>query len=315
MPRVSVVIPTYNRAELLNETIKSVLNQSFKALEIIVVDDGSTDDTREVVSGLNGPIKYIYQENKGRSAARNRGFKLSSGEYICFLDSDDLFSLEKVGRQVELLDSHKEIGFVYSDYAFIDRSGMLLDKPLIYSRHPLQKGFILKHLLHFDFIPPSTVMVRRTCLETVGLFDSALEPAEDFDWLLRLAGRYEASYVAEPLCRIRMHGGNTPSADIAGATIQVIMKHLSLDESKAALGGDWRQVYCDCYITAANYRYNLRDMRKARQYFLKALKVSPSRALDFGVNRLILKSMLGATVLGIARRIKSSLSRAPASIQ
>src|SRR5262245_27326295 len=104
MPRVSVIIPTFNRADLIGETVESVLSQTFDDFEIIIVDDGSTDSTKEVIRRFDGPINYLYQENRGLSCARNRGFDASSGDYVCFLDSDDVWNPRMLERQVSLLD-------------------------------------------------------------------------------------------------------------------------------------------------------------------------------------------------------------------
>jgi glycosyltransferase involved in cell wall biosynthesis len=267
-----------------------------------------------VVSKLDGPVRYIYQENMGRSRARNAGFKASAGEYVCFLDSDDLFVQGRLESQVELLQGREGAGFVYCDYSFIDQAARPLDKPPIYSSHPLRRGSIFRHLLYFDFIPPSTVLARRECVEAVGLFDPTLEPTEDFDWLLRMSKRYEADYIPEPMCLIRTHPGNTSSSAIAEATMRVLVSHLSLDETKMLLGKDWRRVYRDSYLTVANYHYNSADLKRAREYYLKALRVEPSRAIDLRTGRLLLKSLLGVTVLDAARRVRERFSKEPASI-
>src|SRR5215510_5872921 len=158
--RVSVVIPAYNRADLIGETIRSVLNQTFDDFEIIIVDDGSTDSTKEVVSRFDGPIKYFYQENRGRSCARNRGFEVSGGDYVCFLDSGDVLEPRMLERQVSLLDSNSHLGFVYSDYQFINQTSEILPRPEVFRGRPLRRGEIFRYLIYFDFIPPSTVLAR-----------------------------------------------------------------------------------------------------------------------------------------------------------
>ena len=125
MPRVSVVIPTYNRSDYILEAVESILTQTYRDFEIIIVDDGSTDDTRDVLAGQieAGTIRYIYQENRSKSAARNHGIRLAKGEYIAFLDSDDLFTPTKLAKQVAFLDEHPDIGFVHSWYSKFDDAG------------------------------------------------------------------------------------------------------------------------------------------------------------------------------------------------
>lgn len=307
MARVSVIIPTYNRADLIGETVESVLKQTFDDFEIIIVDDGSTDSTKKVVRGFNGPIKYIYQENRGRSYARNRGFEVSSGDYVCFLDSDDLLTPRMFERQVSLLDSNSNLGFVYSGYQFINQAGDILPQPEVYRGRQLRRGRIFRFLIYFDFIPPSTVMTRRSCIDQIGLFESSFEPAEDLDWLLRMSSMYDTDYIPEPLFLFRKHDGNTPSTAVEEAMIRVTLKHLSAEHTKQSLGDEWREIYFDLYLMVANYHYNRRSMAAARKYYFDALGFCPSRGRSLGVFNLILKSYLGGRAGDIARRVKEKL--------
>src|SRR5215813_3489651 len=305
--RVSVIIPTYNRADLIGETIESVLKQTFDDFEIIIVDDGSTDATGEVVRKFDGPIKYLYQDNRGRSCARNRGFEASSGDYVCFLDSDDVLKPMMIERQVSLLDSNSNLGFVYSDYQFINQTGEILPVPESFSRHPLRRGRIFRFLIYFDFIPPSSVLSRRDCINKIGLFESSLEPAEDLDWLLRMTSLYETDYIPEPLFLFRKHEGNTPTTALEEATIRVIMRHLSDEHTKQSLGAEWRDIFFDLHLMVANYHYNRRNMATARKYYMYALGFCPWSVRGLGVFSLILKSYLGDGARNVARRMKEKL--------
>ena len=123
MPTVSVVIPTYNRALMVKEAIQSVLDQTYSDFEIIVVDDGSTDDTREVVTAFADKVRYVFQENSGRSNARNRAIHMARGRYIAFLDSDDLYMPHKLDMQVACMEKVPEFGMVYSTAVCIDEQG------------------------------------------------------------------------------------------------------------------------------------------------------------------------------------------------
>jgi glycosyltransferase involved in cell wall biosynthesis len=307
MPRVSVIIPTYNRADLIGETVESVLIQTFDDFEIIIVDDGSTDSTKEVVHRFNGPIKYLYQENHGLCCARNRGFEASSGDYICFLDSDDVLNRRMLERQVSLLDSNSDLGFVYSDYQFINRAGEIMPKPAVFLDHPLRRGRIFRFLVYFDFIIISSVLARRDCIKKAGLFNSSLEAAEDLDWLLRMASLYETDYVPEQLCLYRRHDGNTPSAAIEAATARVIAKHLSDERTKQTLGDEWREIYFDLHLNVANYHYNRMSMAAARKYYFNALGFCPSMASGLGIFNLILKSYLGESARNIVKRARRAM--------
>ncbi len=310
MPLVSVIIPTYNRADLIGEAVTSVLNQTFDDFEVIVVDDGSTDNTKEAIDRIEGPIRYIYQENKGLSGARNPGIDVAGGEYIAFLDSDDLWLPEKLAEQVRLLDQNSSAGFVYTDYEFVDGDGRSLPKPENYLANPLRNGWILKHLLSFDFIPPSTVMVRKDCLRSVGLFNTSLKQGtDDFDLLLRLVKRYEAAFVDRPLTKIRVHGNNWSTEEIAGGTINVLTGHLSMADTKEALGNEWAEVYHRCYLTMADYKYSNGEMKKAREYYLKSLRLQKGK---HDINRLLIliaKTVVGNKILEAARSARNAITK------
>ena len=201
-PRVSVVIATYNRSQLLVEAIDSVLNQTFHDFEIIVVDDGSTDDTAQRIASLTGPIRYFRLDHSGRPAVvRNHAISAAEGDVIAFLDDDDLWYSDKLHRQMELLDEFEIVGFVYTDIRFIDPHGSI-SEPILLPRQK-EANLVFDHLLSDCFIYPSTVAVRRHFLDTVGAFDERLAVVEDYDLWLRLAHAAQAGCVPEPLALIR----------------------------------------------------------------------------------------------------------------
>jgi glycosyltransferase involved in cell wall biosynthesis len=212
MPGVSVVIPTYNRASLVGEAIQSVLDQSYRDFEVIVVDDGSNDETRAVVTALKGPITYIYQDNRGRCVARNRGILQSSGRYVVFLDSDDMLLPDALRVQSVYLDTHPGVGIVYSDGYYCDEAGRSLDRVSV-SRPPLRGSNMLETLvLDNVVIPPHSAMVRKSCLDRLGypFFDEGLSVGEDTEFWIRLAALgcvFEYQDVAT--CKYRIHAGNT----------------------------------------------------------------------------------------------------------
>jgi glycosyltransferase involved in cell wall biosynthesis len=208
MPRVSVIIPTYNQASYLPEAIRSVLGQTFQDFEIIVVNDGSTDNTSQEMVNFSDPrIRYFSQENRGPSAARNTGILASVGEYIAFLDSDDVWLPRKLELQVELLDSKPEAALVYSDAClFDDRTGAVTGKFLDGKR--VFSGKVLKHLLSVQFIKTSTVVVRRGVFETVGRFDESMREVQDREMWLRIAHQFNIEGTDIPLVMVRAHETN-----------------------------------------------------------------------------------------------------------
>jgi Glycosyltransferases involved in cell wall biogenesis len=205
VPKVSVIIPTYNRAEFLSSAIASVLNQTFQDFEIIVVDDASTDNTHQVVSSFdNYRIKYIRHEtNRNGSVARNTGIMMSSGEYIAFLDDDDEWLPEKLKIQVSLLEnSSPKVGGVYTGSLEIDRAtGKVLEQVV-----PSKRGDIYNDLLIENCIgTASTPILRKECFEKVGLFDESLPSSQDLDMWIRISEEFHFEYIKEPLVKYYVH--------------------------------------------------------------------------------------------------------------
>jgi glycosyltransferase involved in cell wall biosynthesis len=201
MPKVSVVIPTYNRAHLISETVQNVLAQNFRDYEVIVVDDGSTDNTKDVLRPFGNKIKYIYKKNAGLAAARNTGIEHSTGEYIAFIDDDDLWYPNKLDVQVGILDKNLQLGFVCSQADVINaQSGEVM--------YTLKKGWFNKEnfesLYNENFIPVLTVMMRRSCYEKLGGFDENQITGEDYDYWLRLSKIYPFHFIDMPLAKWRM---------------------------------------------------------------------------------------------------------------
>jgi len=187
MPKVSVIIPAYNRAQLLPRALATVFAQTYKDYEVIVVDDGSTDDSPQVVKQFAGRVKYIRKENGGSASARNRGIEEAQGEYIAFLDSDDTWVPEKLAEQVKVLDAHKNVGIVYARMPIINEKGEQVGiKPAGIS------GRTFKELLEYwGDLPTSTVMTRKECFVKAGMFDTALTTMQDIDMWLRISRYYD----------------------------------------------------------------------------------------------------------------------------
>ena len=208
MPKVSVVIPTYNRANYILDTIRSVCQQTYHDYEIIVIDDGSTDNTVEVLGQLieDNTIIYSRQNNCGESSARNRGITLAKGTYIAFLDSDDLFLPSKLGKQAAYLDSHVNDGFVHSWYSKFDNSGNDLGRRIT-SRY---SGWVYPDMLLSwkVLISPSCVMVRSDVMDEVGGFDEDQYWGADLDMWRRIIKRHPIGLVPEVLTRVRVHAEN-----------------------------------------------------------------------------------------------------------
>jgi glycosyltransferase involved in cell wall biosynthesis len=203
MCRVSVIIPTYNRAGLIGQTLDSIWTQSVCDYEVVVVDDGSTDDTAEFLAGVGVSIIYKRIEHVGQGAARNAGLEMAHGEYIAFLDSDDLWESRYLEMMTQALDGDRRLGFVYCDYSTFDDKGIVRACDMA-PDHKIG-GRLFRSLLESDFISTGAILIRRVCFQNVGKFDPDLPPVEDWDMWLRLGVRYDAGYVDEPLARIRLN--------------------------------------------------------------------------------------------------------------
>jgi len=197
---VSVVLPTYNRRQSVGKAIQSVLQQTYTRLELLVVDDASTDGTEQLVRQLgDARISYLrHENNRGGSAARNTGLAAARGELVAFQDSDDEWLPHKLERQVALLDAAAETtGAVYCPYRRSFPDGTSQTHPADPATAP--RGDIHRALLHANFIGTPTILARRSCCRSVGGFDEALERFQDWDWMIRVSHDWQVGFVEEPL--------------------------------------------------------------------------------------------------------------------
>lgn len=205
-PRVSVVIATRNRVELLGEAIRSVLRQTFREFEVIVCDDGSTDGTEALARSFGPPVRYLKLEHTGRPGApRNRGVEAARGELVAFLDDDDLWEPEKLAMQLALLEREPTLGLVYTGRQVLLPDGSR-SEPVLPSSGKRPTG-LLDLALSARFPHVCTVLIRRDLLRRVGGFDESMATAEDLDLMLRLARVARAGCVREPLAVVRRRSG------------------------------------------------------------------------------------------------------------
>jgi len=224
-PVVSVIIPTYNCALYIAETIASVLNQSFKDIELIVVDDGSTDATRDIVASFGQPVRLVTQSNAGVCVARNRGIREAAGNYICLMDHDDYWFPHKLARQISVLEQQPETGVVYSSFILWHRDENSGQFPSSDSFDlnaypddtvPEFSGWIYHQFLLDCWMLTSTAMFRAEIFDQCGLFDESLPYSEDWDLWLRISHSYPFVQLRRPttLYRQHAHQGNRLARDI-----------------------------------------------------------------------------------------------------
>lgn len=197
MPRVSVVIPTYNRRDVVREAIASVTAQTYPDVEVIVVDDGSDDGTAEVVSEFHefDEVQYVHQANRGVSAARNVGVARARGDLIAFLDSDDVWQPDKLAHQVAFFQEHSDAQICQTDEIWL-RNGARVNP---HRKHRKTGGDIFARSLELCLVSPSAVMMRRALFERAGGFDETLPVCEDYDLWLRITARMPVHFIALPL--------------------------------------------------------------------------------------------------------------------
>jgi glycosyltransferase involved in cell wall biosynthesis len=264
IPQVSVIIPTYNRGRIIEEAVDSALAQDYKDFELIVVDDGSTDNTSEILASYGDDISVFFQKNKGVSAARNRGITEASGQFIAFLDSDDLWLPQKLSTQVEFFRQRPDALICQTEEVWV-RNGIRVNPK---QRHKKPSGMIFKPSLELCLVSPSAVMIRRDLLDKTGNFDETLPACEDYDLWLRISCRFPVYLIETPLI-IKRGGHDDQLSKRAGLdkfrikSIENIIKTgiLSEDQHQAAL----IMLKNKCRIYAAGCRKRGREA-EARYY-------------------------------------------------
>ncbi len=294
-PKVSAIMPNYNNGKYIGEAIESVLNQTYKNLELIVVDDGSTDNSREVISQYKDDrLKLMHIPHNGfPGAVKNCGIKVSKGEYIAFADSDDVWKNEKLEMQVNLLQTEKDVGLVHTDYEEIDICGRLTE-PSPYKLIATERanrckpsGWYFMELIYGNFIDGPTVLVKREALEKVGLFDPELEIAEDYDLWLKIARQYKIGYVDKILFQHRRHSSNITNNKIRHypQLIKALTKALQLNSDiYNEIAPIIQQRIGNCYLWTGIEFLDRGQYQEATRYSLEAIKynrMEPTRQILF----------------------------------
>lgn len=272
---VSVVIPTYNYAQFVSEAIDSVLAQTFPNVEIIVVDDGSTDNTKEVLSGYGAKIKYIFQKNKGVSAARNFGVRNSTGDLIAFLDADDTWFPDKIEKQIECFSVDAEVGYVHCSLEEYDVYKNIIGKYLDGANGWLADDLLLLRPVIVG--PGSTLLLKRGVFDATGGFDERpiMRASEDWEFSYRLAKISKGAFVPEVLVRYRNHGENRHLKfnNVEQAMLLAYKEIFSqANESTLKLR---RQAYGNLYTMLAGCYFQVKDYPSFIKNTLKGLWYSP----------------------------------------
>lgn len=280
-PAVSVVLAAYNRAEFLPETIESILSQRFQNLELIVIDDGSTDQTQRVLAPYASRIQYLYQQNYGPSAARNFGVRSARAEWIAFQDSDDLWLPDHLLTLYGYVSNHPDCGLVFANGNYLggpahNRKTII---PEAKSRRLMKRGVLLEDLFDKSIVRLQAALVSKRCYQQVGGHDETLRISMDLDLAFRIFSRYPIAYIDEVVFSYRRHAGNISANQELRLieNIRVIEKLLEYNgNAEAILGsGRVRSRLAYRYYRLAKGRWKQGDKDQARDALTKAIRLRP----------------------------------------
>ncbi|GBO90148.1 glycosyltransferase [Marinobacter salsuginis] len=273
---VSVIVPVYNRAHLLTETVESILAQTYRNIEIILVNDGSTDNSLEVIKALqqenHDVIRIVDQDNQGQTIARNNGVEQSCGRYVAFLDSDDLWVPDKLEQQIPLFDEN--VGLVYGGVELIDECGETIGFDAC---DPDVQGEIYPQLLVKNRMTGGSVVVLREALDRVGLFDPEFSAAENWDLWLRICKVYQARLVNKPVVKYRRHENNM-SKDMMlmlNAKRKIMVKHCDKNSPDKLIARYSRLAEADLLYKLGVYYFSREKFGEAIRNFLQVIMISP----------------------------------------
>lgn len=306
MLQISAIIPTYNNAAFIKDAVLSIQHQTVPVAEIIIIDDGSSDNTQQIIQQLSGNIHYIRQQNQGPSAARNTGIKAAKSEWVAFLDADDQWTTNKLEKQIQALHNSPELKLIAGDMSEIDINNQVLDASVLNKHHFLDKfkelnGKPIPHafieLLRKNFIPTGTVLIEKDTLLEAGLFNDNIRYGEDLELWVKVASRHPITCLPNILMLRRQHGSNsTQSAELMLTDLIKVMESV-----KSYIGKQHIQNYNpdQCIADALNnlgyWYFNNHQFSKAQNIFRRSLKILPTRKallyliIGFLPNRLVIK--------------------------
>lgn len=303
-PMVSVIIPCYNAVTTISKTLDSLYGQTFRDFEIVVVNDGSTDDSASIiepyVKKFNGILNLINQTNQGQTVAKNVGIKNTMGQLIAFLDSDDIWRPEKLESQVALMQSNPDMGLYYTNAYKINENG---DRIGTITALPSYRGKCFSEILLRNNIVASSVMIRREMIDQVGFFDESLEACENWDLWIRTTKVAPIDFIDRPLTLYRVHSGNmSKNLDkMYRSRLKLIDKHLPYQNNNPKLLDQRKNALFFTHISFAKTHIENLELKEARHELLQAAKIRPNEIMCY---QLYLKSLLGKRVFKFIKRIK-----------
>lgn len=274
-PTVSVVTPSLNMSVLIGETLESVLGQDYPHVEYLVVDGGSTDGTVEVLRRYASRLRWVSEPDAGQAAAINKGWRMTRGEVIAWLNADDLYRPGAIQEAVAFLEAHPDVDMVYGDCDFIDASGRLIGT---YPARPWDYAELVRRAV--NFVPQPAVFLRRRVLETVGYLNEGLHYAMDFEYWLRLGLRHRVVHVRRPWAAYRWHGRAKSVRDLIPMAIELLRVYEDFfrrPDLPASIRALQAEAMSHAYYTAAGWHFWAGDMEGARRYARSGWRWCPGR--------------------------------------
>ncbi|MEZ0123223.1 MAG: glycosyltransferase family 2 protein [Candidatus Reddybacter sp.] len=306
--KISAVIPTYNNADYIEEAIHSILGQTHPVAEIIVVDDGSSDNTATLIEALKQKSErliYIKQDNQGPSSARNRGIDAASGDWIAFLDADDLWTPDKIALQIAALQSEPQLKLIAADMSEMDRRGETIVASVL-TQHQLLEHFqtlagkavprAMAALLTKNFIPTGTVLVERACLTAAGGFNTHIRFGEDLELWAKIAADHPISCLPRVMMQRRQHGNNATQnvAPMLEGLVAVMqsLRHWGTEKLRRQ-GVNADHLVANALCDLGYWHFSEGNYRQARKILTASLKEQPSkRAFVYATACLLPKTLI-----------------------
>ncbi len=278
-PVVSIVIPTYNSASFVEYSIASAINQSYKNIEVIVVDDGSTDDTRKKLEKFKEKIRYFYQANKGVSNARNKGVSVASGSYVIFLDADDLLFPDIIQLCITALSSQPDYKAIYGlAYSFSNNDSSVLKE---WTHTPRKSGCIFDYVIKGLSLAQGQFMIERDCIRDIGGFDEKLNRGEDWQFLLKATRKYNFLYAPYPFLKRRIHAEMETirclphKADIVSRRLSILRRTFAAEAEQLRRKYITNRVIADWYEADASIYFKRGEVKKAYKSIMQGIVNCP----------------------------------------
>ena len=274
---ISVIIPTYNCEKYISEAINSALYQTYTDYEIIVIDDGSTDNTRGIIENIYPQVRYFYLPNQGAASARNYGIRRARGAFIAFLDADDLWLPEKLEKQLKVFNADQELMLVFTEHLGVDTTGFR--ETIFLKKERLMKGDIVKNIFFYSHVALPTVMVRRQVFQEIGYFDEQLNVAEDDNLWMRIALKFRIHLLDEVLvhCRFTENSLSRTAINLFdGGLKNIDLIETKYPDLKKRLGkANIRRKKSDIYSFYGYFFFSECNYEMSRRYLIKSITYYP----------------------------------------